>query len=263
MCYFIKVFFSIKLVLFHVNPLLKLVINFFLGPLVFVLEALLRSIYTILPNRSYYVFDHSWDVPTKLKHYVICKYVNFALVSVCQFVNVVRSVFCHPHVSFLAKPLFTTVNLVRPVTVYNVKSVNSAHRIGRVFPSMHFTTSTHRQFSYRRHTNVTSFPLPSSNLLSFPGIKSHLLSLTSKLNLSPRPSSPPGTSSPPNFQRVSSSIKIYLFLITLFNAILLNKTTQHILLFTILTDIILFFLVCLKFCSNMSGRCTYPLHKGT
>ena len=148
--------------------------------------------------------------------------VNFAPVSVCQHVNVVRSVFHHPHVSFLAKPLFTTVSLVHPVTVYNVKSVNSAHHIRGVFPSVHCTTSIHRDFSYRRHENVTSFPLPSSNLLSFPGMKSHLSPLTLKINLLPRPSSPPGTSSPPNFQHVSFSVKICLFLMTLFNAILLN-----------------------------------------
>ena len=58
--------------------------------------------------------------------------MNFAPVSVCQRVNVVRAVFCHPHVSFLAKTLFTTVNLFRSVTFYIVKSVNSAHRIRRV-----------------------------------------------------------------------------------------------------------------------------------
>ena len=46
--------------------------------------------------------------------------VKFTPVSVCQRVNVVRSVFCYPHVSSLAKTLFATVNLVRPVTVYNV-----------------------------------------------------------------------------------------------------------------------------------------------
>ena len=41
---------------------------------------------------------------------------------------------------------------------------------------------------------------------------------------------------------------------TLFNAILLNQPTQYILVFNILTDIIiLFFLVYLKFCSNMNG----------
>ena len=179
--------------------------------------------------------------------------VNFAPVSVCQRVNVVRSVFFHPHVSFLAKPMFATVSLVRPVTVYNVKSANSAHHIRRVFPSVHCTTSIHRHFSYRRLVNVTSFPLPSSNLLPSPGIKSHLSPLTLKLNLSPRPSFPPGTSSPPNFQHAFSSIKICLFLVTLFCAMLLNQPTQDILVFNILMDIILFFLVYLKFCSNMSG----------
>ena len=69
------------------------------------------------PSQSL-AFDLACNVTTKLKHYVICKSVmsfepvavnvNFAPVSVCQRVNGVRSVFCHPHVSFLAKPLFTT-----------------------------------------------------------------------------------------------------------------------------------------------------------
>ena len=112
--------------------------------------------------------------------------VNFASVSVCQCVNVVRLVFCHPHVCFLAKSLFTTVNLVRPVTVYNAKSVNSAHHIRRFFPSLHCTASIHQHFSCRRHENVTSFPLPPSNLLPSPGIKSHISPSTSKLNLSAR-----------------------------------------------------------------------------
>ena len=84
--------------------------------------------------------------------------VDFAPVSACQRVNVLRSVFCHPHVSFLAKPLFTTINLVDPVTIYNVKSVNSPHHIPKVFPSVHCITSIHQNFSYRRHENVTSFP---------------------------------------------------------------------------------------------------------
>ena len=105
------------------------------------------------PSQSL-VFYLARNVPTKLEHYVICKSVvpfepvavnvNFAPVSVCQCVNVVRSVFRHPRVSFLVKPLFTTVSLVRPVTVYNVKSVNSAHHIRGVFPSVHCTTSIHR-----------------------------------------------------------------------------------------------------------------------
>ena len=97
----------------------------------------------------------------------------------------VRSVFCHSHISFLAKPLVTTVNLVGPVTVYNVKSVNSPHHIRRVFPSVNCTKSIHRNISYQRHENVTSFSLSSSNLLPSPVIESHLSPLTSNINLSP------------------------------------------------------------------------------
>ena len=122
-----------------------------------------------------------------------------------------------------------------------------------MFPSFHCTTSIHRHFSYRRHGNVTSFYLASLNLLSSPGIKSYLPLLTSKLNLLLRPSLPPGTSCPLNFQHVSSSIKICLILMTLFNAILLNQPTEYVLVFNILTDIILLFLVYLKFDCNMNG----------
>ena len=183
------------------------------------------------PSQSL-VFDLARNVPTKLKHYVICKSVvpfepvavngNFASVSVCKRVNAVRSVFCHPHVSILAIPLFNAVKFVRPVTVYNIKSVNSAHHISRVVPSVNCTTSSHWNFSNRRHENVTSFLLPSSNLLFPPGIKSHLSTLTLRLNLSQRYLSP-ATSSPPNFPN------IFLFLMTLFNVILLNQLTQYIL----------------------------------
>ena len=121
-----------------------------------------------------------------------------------------------------------------------------------MFPSVHCTKSIHQNFSYQRHENVTSFPLPSSNLLPSPAIKSHLSPLTWKLNISPRPSFPPGISSPPNFQHVSSSITVCLFLMTLFNAILPNQPAQYILVINILT-VILLFLDYLKFCSNMSG----------
>ena len=166
----------------------------------------------------------------------------------CQHVNVVRSVSCRPHVSFLAKPLFTTVNLVGPVTVYNVKSVSSPEC---------FHPCTVLQVSIRIFVTgdmrITSFSQRSSSLLSSPVIKCHLSPLTSKLNLSPRPSFPPGTSSPPNFQHVSSSITICLFLMTLFNAILPNQPTQYLLVINILADIILLFLVYSKFSSNMSG----------
>ena len=81
------------------------------------------------PSQSL-TFDLACNVSTKLKHYIICKSVmsfelinvnvNFAAVCVCQRLNVVRLFFCHPHVPFLAKPLFTTVNLHRTVTVHDV-----------------------------------------------------------------------------------------------------------------------------------------------
>ena len=100
---------------------------------------------------------------------------------------------------FFVKHLFTTVNLVRPVTAYNVKSVNSAHHIRRVFPWAHCSRSIHWYFSYQGRENVTSFHLSSLNLISSPGTRSHLSPLTSKLNLSLRPSYPSGTSSLPNF----------------------------------------------------------------
>ena len=145
----------------------------------------------------------------------------------CQRVNAVRFVFCNQHISFSAKLFFATANRVRHVAVNNVKSINSAYHIGRTFSSVHCTTSIHRRFSYWRHEDVKSFPLPSLNLISSPGIKSHLSPLTSKFNLSPRPSSPP------NFQHVSLSITICLFLMTLFNAILLNQPTQYTLVFNI------------------------------
>ena len=117
-----------------------------------------------LYNPSQFLVSHlARKVLTQLKHYVICKSVlpfqpfavnvNFAPVSVCKRVHVVSSVFFHPHTSI--KPLFTTANLVGPVTVYNVKSVHSAGHIRRMVPSVHCTTSIHRHLSYRRHENVT------------------------------------------------------------------------------------------------------------
>ena len=116
------------------------------------------------PSQSL-AFDLAHNVPPKLKHYVICKSamsfdpvavnVNIPSVSVCQRVNVVRSVFCHPHVSFLAKPFFTTVKLVGPV--YNVKSVNPPHHIRRFFPSVYCTASIHQNISYRKHEMLQVF----------------------------------------------------------------------------------------------------------
>ena len=92
----------------------------------------------------------------------------------------------------------------------------------RLFPSMHCNSSIPRNFSYRRHENDTRFSLPSSNLLSSPGSKSHSQRLNLKINVLSRPLFPSGTTSPRNFQHMPSSIKLCLFLMNLFNAILLN-----------------------------------------
>ena len=126
--------FPIKLVLFHLSLLLKLVIKLFQGPIFFCSRNFVPKHLRNL-SRSL-VFDLARNVPAKLKHYVICKSfmslesvdvnVNFAPVFVCQRVNEVRLVFCHPHVSFLLKPLLTTVNFVCPVTVIMLSLSNFA-----------------------------------------------------------------------------------------------------------------------------------------
>ena len=126
--------FPIKLVLFHLSLLLKLVIKLFQGPIFFCSRNFVpKHLHNL--SRSL-VFDLARNVPAKLKHYVICKSflslesvdvnVNFAPVFVCQRVNEVRLVFCHPHVSFLLKPLLTTVNFVCPVTVIMLSLSNFA-----------------------------------------------------------------------------------------------------------------------------------------
>ena len=89
-----------KLVLFHLNLSLKLVINLFLVTLTFVLETLAPT-HLHNPSQSL-VFDLARNVPTKLKHYVICKSVvpfqpvtanvNFACQFVSQCVNLVKLV---------------------------------------------------------------------------------------------------------------------------------------------------------------------------
>ena len=72
--------FPIKLGIFHLSLLLKLVINLFLGPLAFVPETLLLGIYTILPNGSHLILL----VKFQLNSNVICKAVmSFEPVSVC------------------------------------------------------------------------------------------------------------------------------------------------------------------------------------
>ena len=63
--------FPIKLGVFHLRLLLKLVINLFLRPLAFALETLLLSIYTILPNHSHLIllvkFKLNWNITLFVK----------------------------------------------------------------------------------------------------------------------------------------------------------------------------------------------------
>ena len=201
------------LVFFHLNLFLKaLIIRFFLGN--FATKHLNNPLQLL-------VFNLVRNVPTQLKHHFLCKCVmsfepvlvnvEFTFVSMCQRFKVVRSAFCHSYV-FLVKPLFTAANLVRSLTVYNIiNSVNSAHDIRRAFPSVDFTASIHRYFSYRRYGNVTDFSLPSSVLLSSPGSTPHSPISTSKLKLSSRPSFPPETKSLGNFQHLHQLDFVFFF----------------------------------------------------
>ena len=156
--------FPIKFVLFHLHLLLKLVINLLRSVTRFSPGNFALSIYTILSKRLYLILLVMFQLNSNITLFVNLSYrfspsllMWISHPSVCQHVNVIRSVFCHLHVPFLAKPLFTAVNLVCPVTLYIVKSINWAHHIRRPFPSVHCTTSIHWHFSYRECENVKAF----------------------------------------------------------------------------------------------------------
>ena len=157
--------------------------------------------------------------------------------SVCQCVHVVKLAFCHSRVSFPAKSFFTTVNLVRPVTVYNIRFVSPAHPICRMFPSIH---SIQQVSIYTcLLVSILIFYLWLQSLIFHEGL--HLLM------------------EPHLFQTFNMCLRQLKFscFLTLFNAISVNQPTQYILAFNILMDIILFFLVYLKFCSNISDTLYY------
>ena len=111
-----------------------------------------------------------------------------------------------------------------------------------------------RHFSFRRHKNVISFPLPLSNLLSSPGIKSHPPSSTSKINFSSRPLFLPEISSPWTSQHLSPSTEFCSFLMNLLSVILLIQPTQYILVFNVLMNITLFLL-------NVSGTVIHYMER--
>ena len=61
-----------------------------------------------------------------------------------------------------------------------------------------------------------------------------------------------------HLRQISLSAKFfYVFMFFLFNVILLNPPIQNILVFDILTDLILLFLVHLRFCTSMSGTLNF------
>ena len=60
----------INFALFSLNLLLKLVINLFLGSLVFILEALLLNICTILPNCSYLILLVMFQIDLNIRLFV-------------------------------------------------------------------------------------------------------------------------------------------------------------------------------------------------
>ena len=138
-----------------------LLINLYLGLVAFFLKTFPRNIYTILYNRPCLILLVTFwlDLRITLFFKSIMQFepfgvnVNFTPVPVFQGVQVVRSIFFHAHVSFSARPLFTTVNFVLLET--------AAHHLCRVLPFVYCATSIPRHFSYQRHKNVTSFPLPS------------------------------------------------------------------------------------------------------
>ena len=157
--------FQIEFALIHLHLLLKSVINLphsnatRFSPGIFAL-----SIYIILFTCLYLILLVMFQINSNITLFVdMPRRFNPSLLmwnlhpSVCQRVNRIRLVFWHLHVLFFTKPLFTTVNLARPVTVYIAKSVNSPHHIRSVFPSVHCITSIHRHFSYRERENVNAF----------------------------------------------------------------------------------------------------------
>ena len=133
---------------------------------------------------------------------------------VCHRLHVVKSVFCHQHVSCLFKPAFLTVDTVtNTLNVCNVmKYVSSTNNVHKVFPSTHNSISIPRQvYCPGSNNNIANPHLPLTNLLSFPETRSSTSSLISNLNFSECTSSLPGISCSLIYHHASSSVKFSLF----------------------------------------------------
>ena len=187
--------------------------------------------------------------------------VNVVSVHVRHRLHVVKSVFfCHQHVSYLAKPIFLTVDTATDtLNVCNVvKYVSSTHNVRKVFRSTHNSISIPRQvYCPENDNNIANSHLPLTNLLSSSETKSSTSSLTLNLNFSEWTFSLPEISYSRIYHHVSSSVKFSLFFMILFNAMLLHQPLQRVLIFNILTDFTLFLLVCLKFYDKTCGTMTF------
>ena len=177
----------------------------------------------------------------------------------CHSFHLFKSFFYHQHVCSLIKPLFFTVDNV-PVTLHicnAVKYVSSTHGKHKVLPWAHNSIHILRHISCPGNDNVADSHLPLTNLLSF----SETIfpsSLTSDLNFcSVCTFSLPEISSSRIFHHVYSSAKFSLFLMILFNAILLHQPIKNVPFFNILADFTLFLLVCWKFYYKTCGTMTF------
>ena len=140
----------------------------------------------------------------------------------CHRLYVVKSVFCHQHVSCLAKPMYLTVDTVTDtLNVCNVITyASSTHNVRKVFSSTHNSVSTPKQvYCPENNNNIVNSHLPLTNLLSSSETKSSTSFLTSNLNFSECTFSLPETSCSRIFYLVSSSVKFSLFFTILFNVI--------------------------------------------
>ena len=142
---------------------------------------------------------------------------------------------------FLAKAiLLTTVTFTDTLNACNaVKYVSSSHNVRKVFSSTHNSISIPRQVFCPENNNIATSHLALANLLSpCETIYSQYILLTfdfySKLFRSPFSFSKISRSR--TYHHLSSSAKFYLFLMILFNAILLYQPAQNVLIFNILPD---------------------------
>ena len=153
-----------------------------------------------------------------LPFYKIIFFLNLYLtlsVAVCHRLHVIKSIFCHQHVSCLAKPIVLTADTVTDtLNVCNVvKYVSSTHNVRKVFPSTHNSINIPRHvYCPENNSNIANSHLPLTNLLSSSETKSSTSSLTSNLNFSEYTLSLPEISCSRICHHVSSSVKFSLFL---------------------------------------------------